>query len=216
MKRFCFFFSLGFITLSSAVFAQNDTKALEALDNASAAYLKAGGIKAAFSLKVLDYGGTVKENINGSIRLKGCRFKMEVPGMTTWFDGKNQWVYFTQNNEVNLSNPSEEELLMVNPVNVFQLYKHGYTCKWEGEKTENKKTLQKIRLYPQDKNGLLESILVAFDKVTRRPVSIAITNKDKSGSSIVISSYQTGQIYADVFFVFQQKDFPNTEVVDLR
>jgi outer membrane lipoprotein-sorting protein len=215
MKRIALF-SIFCILLITASFAQNDAKALDVLNKASAAYLKAGGVKAGFSLMVLDYGGKSKENLNGTIRLKGSKFKLEVEEMTTWFDGKNQWVYLTQNSEVNLSSPSEEELLMINPVNVFQLYKHGYICKWVGEKSEGGKIVLKVSLSPKNKNEALQSIVVSFDKTSYRPVSISITNKDKSGSRIAISSYTTGQPYPDTLFVFQQKDYPNTEVIDLR
>ena len=215
MKRIVIFFTFCLVCITAA-FAQNDAKALTVLNNASAAYNKAGGVKAGFSLKVLDYGGKIKDTMNGTIRLKGSKFKLEVDEMTTWFDGKNQWVYLTNNSEVNLSTPSEEELLMVNPVNVFQLYKHGYNCKWLGEKKENGKTVLKVSLTPKNKQETLQSIVASFDKSNYRPVSIIITNKDKSGSKIYIPTYLTGQSYADGLFVFQQKNYPNTEVIDLR
>lgn len=215
MKRIALFLILSLIC-GSATFAQNDSKALDLLNKASAAYAKAGGVKAGFKLKVMDYGGEVTSNLSGTISLKGSKFKLEVDEMITWFDGKNQWVYLTNNSEVNLSNPTEEELLMINPINVFQLYKHGYNCQWIGEKTEAGKKVYKVSMSPVNKNETVQTIVASFDKTSYRPVSIHITNKDKSGSQIAIPSYQTGQKYADSFFVFQQKNYPNTEVIDLR
>jgi outer membrane lipoprotein-sorting protein len=204
------------ISFSTFLLAQNDVQAVNVLNKASAAYSKAGGVKASFSLKVLDFGGKVKDELKGSIKLKGSKFKLEVEEMTTWFDGKNQWVYLVKNSEVNLSNPTEEELLMVNPINVFQLYKHGYACKWLGEKKQGGKTLLNVEMKPDNKNETLKNIVASFDKTNYRPVSITITNKDKSGSIISIPVYTAGQSYPDGLFVFQQKDFPNTEVIDLR
>lgn len=215
MKRTILLF-IWSLLFSSVSFAQNDAKALDILNKASASYVKAGGVKAGFNIKVLDYGGKVRDNINGTIRLKGSKFKLEIEEMTTWFDGKNQWVFLTNNSEVNLSNPSEEELLMVNPINVFQLYKHGYNCKWVGEKTEGGKKVLKVILSPKNKQETVLNIVATFDKTTLRPVSISITNKDKSGSTITIPTYLTGQNYTDSLFVFQQKNYPNTEVIDLR
>ena len=215
MKRF--FLSLIICTISIAtIFAQNDAKALDVLNNASTAYFKAGGVKAGFSISVLGYGGKITNKLDGNICLKGSKFKLEVDEMITWFDGKNQWVYLKNNNEVNLSNPSEEEQLMINPVKVFQLYKHGYNCKWIGQNSESGKTTLKVSLIPKDKNGTVQNIIASFDKTSYRPVSIIITNKDKSGSRISIPAYLTGQKYQDAQFVFQQKSYPNTEVIDLR
>jgi outer membrane lipoprotein-sorting protein len=193
-----------------------DPKALNVLDRASIAYNKAGGVKAGFSLKVLGSGGVENNTIEGTIRLKGSKFKLEVKEMITWFDGKNQWVYLVETKEVNLSNPTEEELLMINPVNVFQLYKHGYNCKYLGEKDESGLKTQKVLLTPADKYSSILSLEASFDKISLRPVKIVITNKDKSGSIISIPRYLTGQTYADVFFSFPQKEYPNLDVIDLR
>jgi len=196
--------------------AQNDPKALEVLNKASVAYNKAGGVKAGFTLKMLAKGGTVKDNLSGNIQLKGSKFKLETGDMTTWFDGTNQWVYMQSNNEVNLSKPNSKELLMINPVNVFQLYQHGYNSKLLTDKVENGKKLLQVELKPYTKNENTLSLVACFDKSSYRPVSIIITNKDKSGSKINIGSYLTGQSYSDDLFTFNPKDYPNTEVVDLR
>jgi len=215
MRRLLYAVLFTFV-LASAGYAQKEAKALDLLNKASAAYIKAGGIKAGFSLQMYQPGGTKADLIEGSIRLKGKKFKLEVEEMITWFDGGNQWVYLKSNQEVNVSNPTEEELLMINPVNVFQLYKHGYNCKYTGEKTEKGKSVLNVSLTPEDKYSQLSGIFVAFDKTTLRPVTITITNKDKSGSTIRIPTYQTGQQYADALFVFPAKDYPSTQVIDLR
>jgi outer membrane lipoprotein-sorting protein len=196
--------------------AQNDPKALEVLNKASLAYNKAGGVKAGFTIKVLAKGGTVKDNLSGNIQLKGSKFRLETGDMTTWFDGTNQWVYMQSNNEVNLSKPNSKELLMINPVNVFQLYQHGYNSKLLADKVENGKKLYQVELKPYVKTENTLSIVACFEKSSYRPVSIIITNKDKSGSRISIGSYLTGQTYSDALFAFNPKDYPNTEVVDLR
>lgn len=196
--------------------AQNDPKALEVLNKASAAYNKAGGVKAGFTVKVLAKGGALKDNLSGNIQLRGSKFKLETGDMTTWFDGTNQWVYMQSNNEVNLSKPNSKELLMINPVNVFQLYQHGYNSKLLADKVVNGKKYFQIELKPYTKTENTLSILACFDKSSYRPVSISITNKDKSGSRISIGSYLTGQNYSDALFAFNPKDFPNTEVIDLR
>lgn len=196
--------------------AQNDPKALAVLNKASAAYNKAGGVKAGFTVKIMAKGGSVKDNLSGTIQLKGSKFKLETGDMTTWFDGSNQWVYMQSNNEVNLSKPNSKELLMINPVNVFQLYQHGYNSKLLADKTESGKKVFQVELKPYTKTENTLSIIACFDKISYRPVSIVITNKDKSGSRIAIGSYLTGQTYSDGLFAFNPKDYPNTEIVDLR
>lgn len=200
----------------SVCFSQQDAKAVDILNKASAAYLKAGGVKAAFSIQTLKPKGGKGERMQGTIRLKGQKFKLEVEDMTTWFDGSNQWVYLKSNKEVNVSNPTEEELLTINPINVFQLYKHGYGCSYKGTGTSGGLSVHNIQLVPKDKYSQVSGIRVAFDKSSLRPVTIEITNKDKSGTTVSITSYQGGNAFADHLFAFPAKEYPNTQVIDLR
>lgn len=219
MKRSIFFLTLAICLNAWGIAAQkapaNDPKALEVLNKASDLYTKSSGVKASFTLNMLSKGGSVKETVKGSIQLKSSRFKLLTEDMITWFDGTNQWVYVKSNDEVNLSKPSPKDMLLYNPINVYQLYKYGYSCKRLADKVENGKTLFQITLKPT-KDAAAQDILVKFDKTTYRPVTITVTNKDKSGSRIVVNSYVTGQNYAESLFTFSPKEYPNTEVIDLR
>jgi len=215
MKRITYLLIIG-ILFSINGFSQNDKNALDILNKASAAYNKAGGVKATFTAKVLNTHGVAQSVITGSISLKGSKFKLVTESMTTWFDGTNQWVYIKKNNEVNLSKPTEKELLMVNPINVFELYKHGYTCKLLGDKTEGGKKVFQVELKPSDKNETVQNITASFDKTHFHPVLLSITNKNKLVTRITINSYAIEQKFAETLFVFQQKEYPNSEVIDLR
>jgi outer membrane lipoprotein-sorting protein len=193
----------------------NDPKALTVLNKAAENYAKSGGVKANFSIKLFAKGGASKDNFTGTIRLKGQRFKIESGDMTTWFDGSNQWVYLESSNEVNLSKPSSKDLLLMNPVNVFQLYKYGYSSKRLADKLFNGKKMYQIELKPTTTDQI-QNIVVGFDQSTYIPVTLTISNRDKSRSVVSIGSYQAGQTYSDALFSFQPKEFPDAEVIDLR
>jgi outer membrane lipoprotein-sorting protein len=210
----CLLFSFGIAKAQTSATA-SDSKALQVLNSASDAYNRAGGINATFSLRVLSKGGAPKDRISGSIQLKGARFKIKTESMTAWFDGTNQWVYIEDTKEVNLSRPSAKDLLTINPVNVFQIYKYGYKCKLLADKTENGKKVFQIEMKPS-KKASLQTIVVRFDKINYKPVSATISNKDKSGTDVILSNYQTGQSHPDALFTFNPKNYPNAEVIDLR
>lgn len=42
--------------------------------------------------------------------MKGNKFKIEIPDAITWFDGTTQWVYIKDTDEVNITNPTGDEL----------------------------------------------------------------------------------------------------------
>ena len=201
----------------SGLRAQAADGAVALLDRAAAAYQQNGGVEASFHIDVLAYGGKLSGNIEGTILLKGSKFKLTVPGeMITWFDGRNQWLYLQDVGEVNLSNPSEEELLQMNPVNVFLLYRHGFDARRSAEKSWRGQTVTAVVLTPKDPHSDLDNIEIYFEKASLHPLSIRITNKDRSGSAVTVTSYAAGKTYPESMFVFPQKEYPMAEVIDLR
>lgn len=217
MKRIitiaCCFLGLMF---GLSIQAQNDAKAIAVLQKAAQAYEKAGGVEASFDLSILDPQQAEHERIQGHIYMKADKFKIEVDDMITWFDGRNQWVYLKGPQEVNLSEPDADEQLMINPIKIFLLYKHGYTSKNLGNQTFMGKSSAGVQLLPQDKYSSLKEIRAYFHPNTGQALGLELINKDDSKSIISIKSYQTGKNFLDAFFVFQQKLFPNTQVIDLR
>ena len=220
-KTISYITAICFCTLWAAaqapVRAQARDQAKDLLQQASQAYAQAGGVNAAFHIQTREPGGQAGDQIDGSILLKGNKFKLNVPDeMITWFDGRNQWLYIIAAEEVNLSNPGEEELLMINPDNVFQLWQHGFRCRYAGEKTLKGKAVREVVLEPEDTQSDIQSLTVDFDKATCQPRHIVIANKDRSGSVIDITQYQPHQDYPDQLFVFPQKEYPTATVIDLR
>lgn len=97
MKKIFLLVLLMGVALCQAV-AQQDAKAERILNQMADNYRKAGGIS-------LTFGGTQ----HGKLLLKGDKFCLESGGIKTWFDGKTQWSYVEQNEEVNVSSPPRKK-----------------------------------------------------------------------------------------------------------
>ena len=80
---------------SHTVFGQCEAKAQATLDKTAAAYQKAGGIAITFR----------RDTARNAIIEKESCFYLDCAGIKSWFDGKTQWSYAQQNDEVTLSNP---------------------------------------------------------------------------------------------------------------
>ncbi len=193
------------------------SKGIAILDRVSAVYAQSEGVEATFRIGILQTGGAVDEQLEGKAQLKGNKFRIEVPDeMICWFDGHNQWVYLPDVEEVNLSAPTEEELLMTNPVMVFQLYRYGYSASFAGERQYQGRTMECVDLTPNDRQSDVQRISIWFDKALSYPRHIRISNKDMSGSEIDITRYQADRRYADALFMFPPQQYPTAEVIDLR
>ncbi len=189
--------------LSVSLSAQKDKQAREILDKTTNALQQAGGIRATF-------GGTG----NGTLLLKGNQFYLNSSGIQSWFDGKTQWSYLESSEEVNVSNPTPEELQTINPYALLSIYKNGYNYKYAGTKSRNGKQGFEVILTPENKQDITSITL--FVSQTYQPLYIKVEQNNKSANEIIVTSYQTNQPLDNATFKFDKKKFPNAEVIDLR
>ena len=90
--------------------AQNAT---QIFDRTVAAYKAAGAVSASYSM------GSSK----GNIVMKGNQFRILANNIKSWYDGKTQWTYSSATQEVNISTPSANQLVMVNPfIRLYLMY----------------------------------------------------------------------------------------------
>ena len=62
----------------------------------------------------------------------------------------------------------------------------------------------------------IEKITVQIDKNQHTLASIFVQNKNQSSQLITIRNYKTGLSHADNLFVFNKKQHPKADVIDLR
>lgn len=193
--------------------AQN---AVSILDKAASAYENSNGISASFTLNTRSDVQKVSESFEGTIHMKGNKFTLVTPDMTTWFDGTTQWSYVERNEEVNVSTPTGEELQFTNPALLLRMYKKGFTPKYIGESTASSgKSAYDIELTPKKKGDILK-VELQIEKSSNFPAKIRIEAKNGISSTIHISNLKTGVNQPDDFFVFKENDYPDAEVIDLR
>lgn len=186
------------------------------LDKASDAYNKAGAIQASFSLNVKDAKGQTTYSYQGKAQMKGDKFRIEIPDGITWFDGKTQWVYLKESDEVNITIPTGEELQAISPAAMFNSYKKGYNLKSNGSKTVRGKTVYEVEMTPQKKNDDIRKIVVQIDKVNNIFSSITMIDRSGNQNILTVTSLQTKANIPESRFVFEKKEYPQSEIIDLR
>lgn len=186
------------------------------LDKAAQMYEHSNGIKANFAIHSVVPQQNISESFEGIIEMKGDKFKLETPDMITWYDGQTQWVYVMRNDEVNVSTPSGDELQLTNPAVLLRQYKKGFSVQYKGTSTTRQaKSAYDITLIPKKKSDI-QQIDLQIEKMSNIPAAITITDKNKATVSIYISKWETGKNQADSFFSFNESDYPDAEVIDLR
>lgn len=210
MKIKSLLFALGMLCLVLPVVAQQPD-ARDILDRAADAFRKESGVKIAFSVRAPE------GNSNGSIRLNGDKFLLETEGVTTWFDGRTQWTYLASGDEVNISEPTPEELQGINPYAWLSLYDKGYKLKVAKIGNASDNTTYKVVMTAMERSQDIQCIILYIEKGSFRPLKLSMVQRgSKDAVMVFINSCQTGKNYADSLFVFDKKAYPTAEIVDLR
>lgn len=201
MNRIYTLFFLLMLTLSLS--AQQDTKAKDILDKTIEKYNQSKGISVIF-------GGSQ----SGKLLLKGEKFQLTTQDVTTWFDGQTQWSYLKQNEEVNISTPTPEELRAINPYAWLSLYKQGFNYRYSGVKTREGKQGHEIVLTPQTKQDIQSiTLLIGSDY---EPIYIGILPTEGQMQEFIVHNYRTQLNLNDNAFRFDKSKYPNAEIIDMR
>lgn len=191
------------ILLPYCIGAQTDIKAEEILDKVLKELSENNGVRA-------DFTGSE----DGYLLLKGKKFYLNSSNIQSWYDGKTQWSYITDAEEVNISLPTPEELQGINPYFILMGYKINFNYIYKGQQTRNGTTGHEIVL--TSKHSGNRDVIRLFISSTYRPLSIKMEQNGRIVSEININNYQTNLKLGDEIFRFNKSLYPNAEIIDLR
>lgn len=140
------------IIIASGVFAQNATQARAVLDKTAGILNRKGGLSISFSMSNSKTG-----TVAGTIAIKGKKYNVRTPQAIVWFNGKTQWTYMKNTNEVNITTPSLSQQQMMNPYAFINMYRSGYSLSM---KTQNKNYV--VHMTGENKN--IQEIYVTINK----------------------------------------------------
>ncbi len=190
------------IIITTGVYAQNTTQARSVLDKTAGILNRKGGLSINFSMT-----SSKTETISGIIAIKGKKYNVRTSQAIVWFNGKTQWTYMKNTNEVNITTPSQAQQQMMNPYAFINIYRSGYNLSM---KTQGKNYV--VHMTAQNKS--IQEIYVTINKSTYIPSAVKI-RQGSVWTSISISNFITKN-QSDNIFTFSSKDYPNAEIVDLR
>ena len=187
-----------------SVNAQNEAQARKILNKTASVIGNRGGASANFSISNSKIGSTA-----GTIAIKGNKFHARTPQSIVWFNGKTQWTYMKKTNEVNVSTPSQAQQMSMNPYTFINMYKSGYNISMKGVGGNHQ-----IHLVAQNKKRSIQELYITINAKSYTPSQIKM-RQGTTWSTINISNFKSKNVSNDTF-VFNSKDFPKAEVVDLR
>jgi outer membrane lipoprotein-sorting protein len=212
------FITCAIILVAIFSHAQQDPKAKSILDEVSSKTRTFKTILADFSFSMENKAMSINEKNDGTIKLKGQKYAVDLPGagVKVYSDGKNNWNYMKQGNQVIISTIEDSGSELMDPSSLFSIYEKGFISKFVAEKNVGGKAVYQIDLFPDKKEFDVSKITIEIDKVTMMIKSAQLFSTDGNIYGIVVKKMETNKEFPDSDFVFDAKKFPDIEVVDLR
>ncbi len=172
-------------------------------------YRAANGISVNYIITT-DQGQT-----SGNIAMRGEKFRMLSADLKCWYNGTLQWSYTPVTEEVNITQPTAEELQMVNPYSIISSFRQTFSTQLLKSATASN---HEVQMLPKNgKSTDIKSVRLTINRTTSLPVKIIFELKDRSSVIVTLSNYKTQQNFPDNTFVFNKAMVPaGTPVVDLR
>lgn len=178
--------------------------AQQVLDKTAAVVSNKSGVQASFTISSKQYGDN-----SGSISVKGRKFYANTTAGIVWFDGKTQWTYVKQNDEVNVCTPTASDLQAINPYNFIYMYKQGYNATMT---TQGQNYI--VTLKASGKGKGVQEMQITIGRQSYVPSQIKML-QNKQWTTIHVSGFKKANL-SDALFRFNPKSYPSAEIIDLR
>lgn len=181
--------------------------ATQILDEATAKISRAASVSARFTA---DNDNLI---MSGHLLMAHEKFFMSTGDSGIWYDGQNLWSYSKQSGECNLTEPTETELMEVNPFYIITLHKRNYKASLKNKG----KSECTILLTPVGSASEVKSATLVMDMATKLPKAIDAQFANGTSLHITLSNVVLGTAApAKSKFQFPAASYPGVEVIDLR
>ena len=221
---FLFVFALLFSTLGIAQSAQfvtetSDPAAKAVLEKLRKKYETYQSVEADFNL-IIEIPEEEKDIQKGNLVQKDDKYRLELEHQAIYSDGKTLWIYWKNNNEVQINNVDdfeEEEDEFLSPKDLLRIYeKENFIYSLVNDGYENGRAIQQIEFKPLDRDSEYAKMRVTIDKKKNQIIRIKAFSKDSARYTLEVTKFKPNLNYKATNFVFNPAQYPNIHVEDLR
>lgn len=194
--------------------AQTDSKAKAFFDK-TIVVLQNTPIQTDFSVVYENAVTDEHETKKGKLLLKGNKFYFALENMELFFDGKTQWMYMQDVDEVSVSEPTGKELSEINPILMVKEFRKTHMVQFDADDVATSPN-RLLNLYPLDKSVDHFKVTLVVKENTKQIVSIKISFKNGTSTLFSTKNYQVLKTLSDSVFTFDKSKYPNVMINDLR
>ena len=216
MKRLNFFLSilglLVFVTSATGQSAEAQSLLSSTIDHLKSA----DGFTGEFSMKIY-FGNDLEHEEVGKMSTAGEKILMDLASYKYIADGTSSWTYLKDRNEVQINDLSEDDFSMYNPSTLLNhFFEGGFDYEITDKSKKDNIDLVKLDIKPQDRESEYAKITVIISEKNKLPTEFNIIQKDGTRFQIDLIDVKLNPTIAADAFTFNEKDYPDIIVEDLR
>ncbi|MBM3437004.1 MAG: outer membrane lipoprotein carrier protein LolA [Bacteroidetes bacterium] len=206
------------LNYASAVVCQEtdkgDKKSNEILDRLTQKTEAYQTIKTEFSYLMKNAEAGVDEKTEGTLYVKGDKYRLVIAGQIVICDGTTIWTYIKDADEIQI-NAVENSEESITPNKLLTSYNKDYKSKFVKETFQYGTTVNIVDLTPIE-GKTYSSVRVIIDKAKDQLLEITIFDKNGSTYSYLINKFEPNVTLNDSQFTYTASEFPGAEVIDMR
>lgn len=154
------------------------------------------------------------EAFNGTLTVSDGRHHMHSAIMDSWFDGTTQWSFNPRTNEVNITTPTDEEIMQANPFAIFDAFRQAYSVgEARSSATGNYRT---VTMTAKEKASDIARVDLIVAKDTAYPARIVVRMRSGETITLIIKRIVRGVNYPASAFVYNPASHPDAVTIDFR
>ena len=206
MKRLLFLVIAAFPML---LLAQNDATAL--LDRAVAALNADAALQMEYTYSLYDEDGTLVQQDCGIMKLDGKRYSLLMENLKVWCDGKSQWSYMRDIDEIYITDAASDEAQNFSPLFIMEKYRRECAATMQ-----HKGSVTVVTLVADSPESQVDKVVLEFDKSLLRLVAMSVYIRQQGYIDVKLNNYASKCSFSDSVYSCPVENFPTAEVVDMR
>ena len=199
-----------FLSFSVTVFSQDASQILNSLSEKTKSYKN---ISIDFDFKYENELEDIREKKSGKIIIENEKFKLEIDDQIIVCNGKDQWIYSKETNEVQILEYDRNNEFM-NPKNLLNIYEQGYNYRYDKEIEIDSKYHHLIDLFPNEENNEIIKISLAISKDENMVKKIEAF--ESNGAIYTYTVIKSRYNRKNLKFDFNTSKYENIYIIDLR
>ena len=197
------------LLVPSVLWAQKNATAL--LDKAAARIKADAALQMDYGYTVYDDDDAVVYDDSGIMLLDKGRYSLLMENMKVWCDGKTQWSYMKDIDEIYITEADSEEAQNLSPLYIMEKYRENYSAS-----VVSKGAVSVVALVSRDNDDEVNKVELYINKETYRLERLVIYMPSQGKVEVFLKGYVAKCKLGDDTYVCPVKSFSTAEVVDMR